>query len=567
MPQIKVRNVDTVGIIADALPQDVPLNGFDSGVNVRFADGKVSRANVFRTFHTYATTPPPVVHLANLTVASQGDNLYAIHGDLTIKQIDGPVSVDVSPAYAPAAQLLDVPVNSTVLGDVVYVNRQDQIPVFKNNTNTNFEPLPAWSPYWRCRIMRAYKDFVLALNVEKDGTEYPSMVKWSDIVLAGAPPTSWDETSTTNSAGETILAEINGPIIDGLPLRNSFIIYAADEVWQMDYTGGDFIFQFRRAFAGNGIINANCVTAVNGFHYVFGENDLYMHDGSTVKSIAEGRVKDFVFSSLNKEKRHLCYVFHDPKYQEVYFCYSSGDPLVQYGNKLEYCNRAAVYNLRTNTWSFLDMPNTIAASLTTVSGSAGLSWEGGVENSLMWNTIGGSWYDLRDAADRHTVIASNAFTTDFGTGTFVSFPTTLEAFDRPKGGSQVTLPLSAKCAPLKSIAQSRYMPFDGGGESIGTLKQFRCLWPIARVLTDTGNIKFAFGSTMTPNGGISWDEVILDDKPFYEYDSPPSFTGVNDYKIDTRISGRFLSYRVVVDDGEDFEFSGFDVDYIPLGKR
>jgi len=572
MPQVKVRNVDAVGIISDILPQDVPPNGFDSGVNVRFADGKVSRANVFRTYHTYvppegSSTVSPVVHLANLQLASQGDNLFAVHANMKIEQVDGPVEIDVSPPFAPTSEILEVPVTSTVLGDVLYVNRQDQLPVYKSNVITDFTVLPAWNTQWRTRVLRAYKDFLIAFNVEKNGIEYPTLVKWSDVVLAGAPPTSWDETSTTNSAGETVLSEINGPILDALPLRNAMMIYSSDEVWQMDYVGGDFIFSFRRAFKGGGIINTNCVVDVQGTHFVFGENDIYTHDGNTMQSVADGRVKDFIFSALNKDLKQFCFAFYSARYQEVYFCYPSGDPLVQYGNKLPYCNRAAVFNIKTNTWSFIDMPNALAATLTTVSGSAGLSWNGASTEGLLWSTIGGSWYDLRDASDRHTVIASNAFTTDYGTGTFVNYGTSIEAFDRPSRGSQVTLPLSPKCQPLKSIVQSRYMPMDADGSNIGTVKQFRSLWPIARVSTDTGALKFSFGSTMTPNGGIQWDEVILDDKPFYEYDLPPDFSGYNDYKIDTRISGRYLSYKVEVENGEDFEFGGFDVDYISLGRR
>lgn len=566
MPQVKVRNVDQVGIISDILPQDVPPNGFDSGVNVRFADGKVTRANVFRTYSTFTTSYKNIVHLANLQLASQGDNLYSIHADMKIYQVDGPTKINVSPTLAPTSEIYEIPVTSTILGDVLYVNRQDQLPLYKSNVYTTFKTLPAWNVQWRTRVLRAYKDFLVAFNVEKNGIEYPTMVKWSDVVLAGAPPADWDETSTTNSAGETILAEINGPIIDALPLRNAMMIYSSDEVWQMDYVGGDFIFNFRRAFKGGGVLNTNCVVDVQGTHFVFGENDIYTHDGNTMQSVADGRVKDFIFSALNKDLKHFCFAFYSPRYQEVYFCYPSGDAFVQYGNKLPYCNRAAVFNIKTNTWSFMDMPNTLSATLTTVSGSAGLTWDG--SSALVWSTIGGSWYDLRDAADRQTVIASNAFTTDFNTGsTTTSYGTTVEALDRPSRGSQVTLPLSTKCQPLKSIVQSRYMPMDTDGSNVGTVKQFRSLWPIARVSSEGGSMRFSFGSTMTPNGGIQWDEVILDDKPFYEYDLPPDFTGFNDYKIDTRISGRFLSYKIEVDNGEDFEFGGFDVDYVTLGRR
>src|SRR3546814_15319645 len=75
----------------------------------------------------------------------------------------------------------------------------------------------------------AYKDFLIALNVTKGATNYPTMVKWSDLTGFGAVPASWDHTSPSNSAGENIINEMKVEIIDGLSLRDSFIIYAKNE--------------------------------------------------------------------------------------------------------------------------------------------------------------------------------------------------------------------------------------------------------------------------------------------------------------------------------------------------
>src|SRR3546814_18151609 len=74
-------------------------------------------------------------------------------------------------------------------------------------------------------------------------------------------------------------------IIDGLSLRDSFIIYAKNEVWTMDYIGGNYLFRWRKIYDKVGILNQNCVVQVDGLHYVFDKDDIYLHDGASKKSI------------------------------------------------------------------------------------------------------------------------------------------------------------------------------------------------------------------------------------------------------------------------------------------
>src|SRR3546814_9186284 len=72
----------------------------------------------------------------------------------------------------------------------------------------------------------------------------------------------------SNSAGDNIINEMKVEIIDGLSLRDSFIIYAKNEVWTMDYIGGNYLFRWRKIYDKVGILNQNCVVQVDGLHYV-----------------------------------------------------------------------------------------------------------------------------------------------------------------------------------------------------------------------------------------------------------------------------------------------------------
>ena len=46
-----------------------------------------------------------------------------------------------------------------------------------------------------------------------------------------------------------------------------------------------------------------------------------------------------------------------------------------------------------------------------------------------------------------------------------------------------------------------------------------------------------------------------------------TFDGTTDHKIDSRAAGRYLSYKMTVTDGKDFDFIGFDADVMTTGRR
>jgi hypothetical protein len=177
---------------------------------------------------------------------------------------------------------------------------------------------------------------------------------------------------------------MRGAIIDGLPLQDSFIIYGENEVWSMSYVGGTFVFDFRRRFDDVGILNTNCAVEVDGQHYVFDAFDLYKHDGTSKASIAHDRVKDFVFGGLIKELRHLAFVAHNPKLNEVLFCYPANDRFTT-SIPTTGCNRAAVYNYRNDTWTYYDLPNVTAYTLATL--ATGLTWA--ASDPIPWVTWAG----------------------------------------------------------------------------------------------------------------------------------------------------------------------------------
>ena len=112
-------------------------------------------------------------------------------------------------------------------------------------------------------------------------TSFPNRVRFSNLVDANSVPDSWDETDTTKSAGFNDLVQMQTPIVDGLELGTNFVIYSSSEAILMEFVGGTFVFNFRKLFGDEGIINQNCVVEVDGKHFVFGNNEIYVTDGTT----------------------------------------------------------------------------------------------------------------------------------------------------------------------------------------------------------------------------------------------------------------------------------------------
>lgn len=542
MPNIPVRDLGGVGIISDIHPYDLPPNVFSAGVNVRFENGKVTRGPVFRRVHQFEEDFLPAYLFSIPPIASGIESLIAVSHDYSsILSITGDSVEDVTPMVINAGDTQQN-FSHTFLGSVAYLNRKSNVPLQKAPSDAQFMPLTAWDPSWRCGVLRSYKDFLIALNVTKGAVEYPSMVKWSDVAMFGQAPASWDATATTTSAGENILNEMKGPIIEGRTLRDSFYIYGETETWAMTFTGGPFLFDFRKRFDDVGIINANCVVEVDGQHYVFDRNDIFVHDGANKQSIIHGMNKDFVFRSIIRDLKHLCFVSHDPKLNEIHFCYPSQDRLVAYQGISTGCNRAAVFNYRRKTWTFYDIPNVTAATVAQVATGQTYASVG----TVSYQQMGGTYIGDGDGGELHSLFAGRL---DPGNGLSKS---RIMGLDLLSGG-RLAKPIETEA--LKDAFVERVgIDLDESGAALTSYKSLLKIYPQLGVSNGESQVRFQFGANDLVGNEPAWDE-------------PQHFDPSRDYQLSVRRAGRYLAYRLFHSGITDFSFSGFDALLTVRGKR
>ena len=546
---LPVRDVGSIGVVTDIRPASLPINAFTRAKNVRFDEGRVGRSPVFRAIKESLGFNPRLVYAIPADASGGFAAVVLVSDTFSIKQYANGIVSSLQGSVATTA-VNSSSITATSLADIAYINRRDRIPVYMLNGGSSFAELPnesatadtysgEWDSTWRAQSIRAYGDFLLALNLTENGTNYPSRVRYSNLALANSIPDSWDASDTTKSAGFNDLVQMKTGIVDGLTLGTNFIIYAKDQVWLMEFVGGTFIHNFRKLYSDCGVINHNCVAEVEGTHYVFDHDDIYVHDSHTRQSICDERVKSYIFNGLNTAKTDRCFVHHNADLDEVMFCYVSGDDMAEYTHG-DRCNRAAVYNYKNQTWSFTDIPNVASATVGTVSSSATYS-----NTSSVYNTIGGTYYTQEAGYDNHSLFVGESNATDGLTSD------KLYGLDLSDSGT-LSFPLDTE-ANKSPFLERVGIDLDELSPLAG-YKVINKIHPQVDTTDANKQFTFVFGAA----------DLIGDAT---KYGAPIVFDGTTDYKIDTREAGRYLSYKMTVDDNKDFNFLGFDLDVITTGRR
>lgn len=539
MAIVPVRALASKGILKDPSPYELDLDAWSGGVNVIFQDGKVERAPVWRS--VIDPLPSQPIFTSSYRSALGFDTvLVACANGRLFNALSG-VTSEVTPTGF-TQQTSYRAWNSTQCAGVNYINRPTDVPYFFGPSSSIYAPQPSWDSTWTCRSLRSFQDYMIALNVTKAGVQYPNMVKWSDNVLQGLPPGSWDSTDPDTNAGENPLADLDSQIVDGAALKSIFVVYSETQVWAMEAVTGNDVFDFYRIFSEGGLIAPNCVVEVEGLHYVFGVNDIYRHDGVTKQSLADQRVRKYIFRNLNTQMTEGCFAIFMPDLKGVMFGYASGDPDVVYSQTAGYCNRGAFYSIPGDTWTFVDLPNIGCPTLTNLYSQ--LTWAT-VGDDRTWFNTGGSWWDQSSGFDLHTVAPSAALSGKVTSDRLI-------AYDFMNKGT-LAFPYLAELNPTPYVERTGLDLSQLGGQ-IQQYKRVRRMFPLVNSFGINSPLSIKWGGAEAPTATPNWGPSL-------------TFDPSTQYKIDASKGGRFLAFNFSMPFPADFEFAGFDLDIVPVGTR
>lgn len=230
----------------------------------------------------------------------------------------------------------------------------------------------------RYRIVRPFKYHLVGLGVTDDNGAFLDQVHWSDGADPGQIPATW-EPAAENEAGDNILADEDGFIIDGLALRDSFFIYKRNSVYEMTYVAGAETFRCTKLFGTMGVLTTNCIARVKGSHVVLGNGDIYQHDGQNQQSIVNAKIRDSFFSRIDDNNYETSFVVYDEVQEIVYFCVPT--------NGSEVPNFALLWNPITNEFGEREL-------LPTDHGSSGSVGDASVSQDDTWDSGADTTWDL-----------------------------------------------------------------------------------------------------------------------------------------------------------------------------
>lgn len=397
MAIVPVDNCGEAGLILDAYSQEMAPNAWNKAKNFLFREGFAEKSPGHVS--VYGTPEVPPYYVANFLSAAGNvwiyaglEKIYSIDIDknhTNITRQDGGVDVNYTGGISQKW-------NGGILSGIAILNNGVDPPQFWSGTGYAAN-LTNWPASTTCKVLRPFRNYLLALNVTVNSTNYPHLIKWSHHAEPGQVPSTWDVTDATKDAGEYDLADDQTELVDGLSLGEQFIAYKQSGYYAVQFIGTPYIFRFQK-ISGlyGGALAVNCVAEFPGGHFVLGRGDVYVHQGGAPESVIDARNRKWLFKQLDSSKQTRAFVTASPVANELWVCIpQSGD---------EYCTLALVFNWKYNTWGVRELPGVIHGCEGSVDYAGANTWETMVEG---WQALGVTWTQNRTTLpSTNTVLAS-----------------------------------------------------------------------------------------------------------------------------------------------------------------
>ncbi len=514
MADLQTFSARPVGIAPDVSPANSPLDVYNSGVNVVFEEDKARRQAGYVYRRPQAVTPPEALQYRN--IAGVDSWLYAGSKGIGLDQL---TQIDITPA----GYVTDATPGLfgwTTLNDVPVFNHPEMVPYYHDGLLFML-PIPGWPAGWYCNRMVAFKFFLMALGGGEGLSEINDQIRWSSSADPGLLPAEWIP-SPTNDAGDLVIGEPEGAILDAVPLKDTLIVYKASSTHLVQYIGSRaFPFAQRTLYPNTGILAAKCACEYKGRHFVVTQGDVIVHDGSRAQSIVDGQARRAIFDDINGSLANRAFAYIDPQDLSFCFCYPSRDAV-------NYCNRRARYSLGggpdAGRWTFEVLAPDEVADVGVgryIRSSIGGDWDSA---ATTWDDTLGRW---DDAADQGV-----------GDQTLEALHDAVELAEPTLGGERASLvPVSELQWSTKQLNPGRVFLVDH-------------VWPILEN-PSKAPIKMQFGVQEDFDAPIDWG---------------PEVDVVEGRGVDVAMRGKFFSVRLRAQVLQDFSIAGFDIDWRDAGR-
>tara|TARA_Y100001938_G_scaffold128018_1_gene181409 strand:- start:1988 stop:3862 length:1875 start_codon:yes stop_codon:yes gene_type:complete len=382
-----------------------------------------------------------------------------------------------------------------------------------------------------CGVIRSFGNFLVAGNLKETTTagvirSLPGVVRTSDVAVPGSVPQNWNPFAEgTNTADEFTLSD-TATVQDLVQLQGNMYIYTNTSIHNLRLTNSTITpVAFSPVTSQYGGQTTDGIVEFDGRHLVVGSNDIYIFSGNpgNITSIADARVRDYFYSNLNNEEANKLFVLRNQQQDEIWINYPKGTSTV--------CNEALIYNYRLNNWTVRDLNGIVSGVIAPVKGST--------NNERPWSATTVSFDKL--------------------------FPVFAQVCTSGTSNSGSSI-LAADIGYTHRVLDNSDDPYTSYLErnTLSITPEFytESFKSIALLTQDDGsaatlNVKTI--STNSPGAAINF--------------ASPNVTGTfntsTSYKSDSRLNGRFISYRI--DDGAatsvSWNLSGIQIEVQDGGTR
>jgi hypothetical protein len=359
-PKKLLRVRPTKGIASDVPANEVGPDFYTTGNNVVFRNGFAQRIGGSRA--VYGTLPAAVRHMLNARIDTT--NFWLFFGDDTVHALETSNDDDVTGSTLTP---IDAPWQyaSTILNGVpCFTNGFDAPRYWGGDVGVPFADLPDWPSGTICKSLVAFKFHLVALDIDGPDGHFESMVIVSSAAEPGTVPASWTP-AADNEADRFVIGDTIGPAMCAVALRGTLLIFKRSATYGMNYVenpNGPGEFSVQQLFDSRGALTRHSAVSVGSQVFVVSDGDIALTDGTNWQSVAQGRMKDFLFSQLDQDNyENLFVVFHRAK-NEVWVCFPES------GNA--YPTKAIVYDVATDAFGVRDLADVPCAAVGVVNDTA-----------------------------------------------------------------------------------------------------------------------------------------------------------------------------------------------------
>jgi hypothetical protein len=521
MTTVELTDVGKYGIIRDLKDYLLVPEAFSNGKNIRFGKRGIERfLGHSQVFDTLSVVPE---YLFNIVSANGSFWVYlsltkayvydgSTHTNIT-RQTTG---VDVNYTVTEGRSW-----NGTFIGGVPIFNNGADIPQWWSaiSPSTKLANLTNWPSTLRAKIIRGFGPYLVALNLNDNGTLKPHTIRWSHKADPGSIPSTWDPSDPTADAGELSLTDIEGgEILEAGMLGQYLIMYKQGATHTLRFSQTN-IFEPDLILETAGILAARCFASIRKGtqHFVVTEDDVIIHGGTReALSVFEDKDKEFLFRDIDTTNYANTFVFDNVKKKEAWICYPSN------GN--EYPNMAAVWNYKEDNVTFRDLPGWVSVDHGPVPDNPDTIWD---EATGTWDSQTGQW----GTSSRNDLVAVARSTT---------------------GASKVDSGYAFGAVTPTAFIERTGLSIDGVDRnkkpivSLSSRKLCTRIWP---KITGSVKVQVRMGSQQLLEGPVTWAD-------------PKEFDPLTMKYLDFTVEGLLLAWRIEWTANDSLEINGVDFELV-----